>query len=803
MNRNTDKNRGKQSFIVCPYCEKAHIPTEVRKRFSCPECGQTWAPPQQALTAAYRASIEELSVSLVIPGGERFTLTQLPEVLGRNSSFISLQRNLSVSRSHCIINYDAAKDKFTLTPLSAAGGTFVDGMRLPENVAYPLNPGDSFSLAGVMLSVECALKKEPLAIPEPEIHNAEILYLPESELSYIEQDTEGTLRVNRELTPAALVAIHKNARNGHSVLALNRQNAYLNGEHFVERSLTGGEIINLGGITYTYTAVESALVPTECVAGSEIEVQQIKAGYDDKTVLKDITCRIPSGRLTALLGKSGCGKSTLVKILAGLKAPESGCIKVSGSDEDYCTWIQKHQALVPQFNVAHSELTVRQCVEYAAALRLKKVSASVRSSYVNRALKETGLLHLCEMRVSNLSGGQNKRVNIAVETVGSPLFLILDEPTTGLDYATEKQIMAVLRQMSRQKRTILFVTHSLAALEAVDHVIVLQQGSEGASVVAEGRPEDVRKAIGVENWEELFLNMADKAKDVPPVSTHGAGVRFSGLPALLFRYINQWLSSPFASGGMFLGLPLLLGIMISAAVVYDDKDILLFALVAMFWLGMNQTVREIVKEKDLFLHEHARLVNTANYLASKCIFFGGVTLLQAFMMLIPISLLNFNAADGILDPGRLSCGSGLFPMLWLAGLVGSAAGLAGSSAVAFLRTKGEIAAVLLAVLCTLPQILFSSKVIPDGLAKASCPEHYTSWIAWHEGYAPVAEFCSYFTFSRYLYLPLEADINQKQVAGDVIVKAYTFNVGVLVLALSCLIFLTYVLLEIFAYRARK
>lgn len=788
-------------FVVCRYCEKAHMPDKVSDRFTCPHCRREWMAPHRELASAYRASFQELEVCMVAPDGERFAVASFPVELGRNSSFLALQRNLSVSRRHCIVDYDGSCGAFKLTALHAAGGCFLNGVRLTEGSTHVFRMSDTFSLSGVVLRLEGCLKKTSALLVSDSVVNCPPVILPDAPLSFLNISQEGELHATTVYSPASIAAIRQIDGKKRSVLALKRLSVHLNGECFVERTLEDGDCLNCGGCLCNYVAEGGQLLPASEVKGEEIRVENVTAGYDGNVVLNDINCYIPSGSLTAILGQSGCGKSTLVKILSGLKLPEQGKVIVSGTDEEYISWSGQHQALVPQFNIAHEELTVWQCVDYAAALRLKNVSAVERFGLVSRALKETGLSQLGNTRVGNLSGGQLKRVNIAVETVGRPQFLILDEPTTGLDYATEKQIIAVLRQMSRQGRTVLFVTHSLAALETVDHVIVLQKGSHGACVAAEGRPAVVQQAIGVENWEELFLSMEENVKDtVPPAGRRGGGA-FAGFPALLMRYVHQWLSSPIASVCMFFGLPLLLGMLISAAVAYDHKDTLLFALVAMFWLGMNQTVREIVREKELFLHEHARCVGSVSYLASKCLFFAAVSLPQAMLLMLPISTLHFNGVDGILMPGRLECGGALLPMLWLAGMVGCSLGLATSAFVLFLRSKGEVAAVLIAVLFTLPQILFSTKVIPDGLVKSACPEQYYSMVIWHADSAPVAELCSFFTFSRYLYLPLEALHNN--LPPEVVAQSFSFNVGVLVMSLACLVFLAYVLLEIHAYLARR
>ena len=117
-----------------------------------------------------------------------------------------------------------------------------------------------------------------------------------------------------------------------------------------------------------------------------------------------------------------------------------------------------------------------------------------------------------------------------------------------------------------------------------------------------------------------------------------------------------------------------------------------------------------------------------------------------------------------------------------------------------MKSKGEIAAVLFAVIATLPQFLFSAKVLPEGVAKPLKPEHFFQFICWHEN-AQLAEFLSFFTFSRYLYLPLDAI--SAGLRDDHIRNAFVFNCGILLVVSVCLIICTWLVLELFAIWNKK
>lgn len=820
---------GPNLFVLCPRCRRSHADEGAQARLRCPECGYVWEPPLNDLRDAYRVPLEELTLRLRSADGESFEVRELPCILGRDSDFLALQRNASVSRRHCEIKLDETHRKLLITPLEQHRRTFLNGELLMSGETRELRLTDYIDLAGVHIDLELGLKEAaPLAAATPGHRE---LTLDKHQMCYVVGGARGGLHVSAARGANASLLLWYAARTGSwKALALNRQELRIDGETFVERDLQGGELLQVNGFCYSFAAERGALVPSEPEKGAGIAVDHVKAGYGKQVVLRDVCCTIPAGRLTAIVGQSGCGKSTLIKVLSGQKLPLQGKVTVQDAmhhpevehAEAYIDWARENQALVPQFSVAHDELTVRQSVEYAADLRLKLHPAPgmEKDAMTRRALKETGLEALADARVGELSGGQNKRANIAMEIVGNPKFLILDEPTTGLDYATEKRVIACMRQMSRRGRTLLFVTHSLAALEAVDHVIVLHREGGGTVVAAEGSPADVLHAMGVDSWEALFLQLeAETGKQMPCASVEkeasiaGGALRLllarlcafpkelrrqpAALLSLLARYVCQWRNTLRTSTLLLFGLPILLGGMITAAAADEPMDRILFALVAMFWLGMNQSVREIVKEKSIFLHEHSQSVSCFAYLGARYIFFGLLTLVQSILLYIPLCL-NFNGPNSNMLPELLhNCSfAHMIPMLWLGGLSGVVMGLFGSAAALFLRRQGEVAAVLFAVICTLPQILFTEKIIPFGLTPNDT-QYYTFELA--NTTAPLAEICSFFTSSRYLYLPLDAVENKFSIA----MKAFGFNLTLLLGVLACLVVLTHALLDWCAARARR
>lgn len=263
--------------------------------------------------------------------------------------------------------------------------------------------------------------------------------------------------------------------------------------------------------------------------------------------------------------------------------------------------------------------------------------------------------------------------------------------------------------------------------------------------------------------------------------------------------MNVWLSTPFTTGLLLLLLPLLLGLLTRLALPHDGRtgtDRVLFGVICALWLGMNQTVREIVKEKHILLRETFAGVNCALYLLSKLGFFLLVGAAQALALVAPIVWLRVEGFSVMLSLTDVNCSVVLiWLMLWLGLLVGASLGVLISAGSLFLRAKGEVVAVLLVVLVMLPQILFSDKVLPGLVSQSS---DYHAFIINDETRA-VAEVASYLTVSRYLYLPLAATIRGKEAIPSI----FVFNITILsVVVLICSV-LTWLTLELFIWRQRR
>lgn len=223
-------------------------------------------------------------------------------------------------------------------------------------------------------------------------------------------------------------------------------------------------------------------------------------------LIDEVTLKVPRGHFMAIVGPSGCGKTTLLKTIAGLNEESGGDLIWDGrnlaTDKDFDP---AEIGYVPQFSIAYDQLTVDESIESATRLRVKIKNYSELDNRIDRILEETGLAALADRPVKVLSGGQKRRLGLAMELVTGPHLLLCDEVTSGLDPRSERDIVRLLHQLSRSDgRTVISVTHSLAHLELYDSILVLHEGR----VAYHGPPEGLTHYFSVDDTEEVYPQLA-------------------------------------------------------------------------------------------------------------------------------------------------------------------------------------------------------------------------------------------------------------------------------------------------------
>lgn len=418
-----------------------------------------------------------------------------------------------------------------------------------------------------------------------------------------------------------------------------------------------------------------------------------------KQILKDVSFGVPEKSLIAVIGPSGSGKSTLLKALTGYRPADQGDVLYDNRNL-YKQFAELRQriGLVPQDDILHKELTVRKALKYAAKLRFPGDTAEAeRESRIDEVLRELKLDVHKEKKVTSLSGGQRKRVSVALELLTKPSLIFLDEPTSGLDPGMDRDVMQLLRGLADDGRTVLVVTHSVAELAICDKLLVM---APGGSVAYFGPPEEALNFFGYGSWADVFSafeNYRDYdwagrwrgsehyqiyAADIDAVAVQTAQLPSraqmrppkpqswgSQLWTLIRRYV-----AVIASDRGFLGLMVLLpAILGGVSVVIPAKFglgpptpparfnggagmIMMILVVGMCFSGSANSVRELIKERVIYERERSVGLSRSAYLMSKVIVLGVITALQAVIICgIGFSVRDLPAEGLVTNPAVELC----------------------------------------------------------------------------------------------------------------------------------------------------
>lgn len=206
-----------------------------------------------------------------------------------------------------------------------------------------------------------------------------------------------------------------------------------------------------------------------------ITASHLSRQFGRNTAVSNVSFSIGDNQVVGLLGPNGAGKTTIMRMLSGYLEPTTGQVTVNGENlgqNAYC--IQRELGYLPENLPVYPEMMVADYLDYVATI--KGISANARSRSVREALIATEMLDHAVDRIGTLSRGQKQRVGVAQAVLGRPRFLILDEPTNGLDPRQTAQMRKLIEQLSR-RATILLSTHIMQEVEAVcDRVLILRNG---------------------------------------------------------------------------------------------------------------------------------------------------------------------------------------------------------------------------------------------------------------------------------------------------------------------------------------
>ena len=221
-----------------------------------------------------------------------------------------------------------------------------------------------------------------------------------------------------------------------------------------------------------------------------VHVEKLTKKYGENEVLKEVNLKIEEGEFYALMGPNGSGKTTLASVMASVRSPTNGEIRIYGRKPEKA---REFIGYVPQENFSSPILTGKENLMYFAGLL--GYPKNKAETIVDEWLDKIGLSEDANKRVSVYSGGMRKRLEAATALFPGVKILILDEPTTGLDPSARRKFLGLIREAKAEKTTILLITHIGADAELASRVGLIDRGE----IIAEDEPERLKEMSGLKN----------------------------------------------------------------------------------------------------------------------------------------------------------------------------------------------------------------------------------------------------------------------------------------------------------------
>lgn len=509
---------------------------------------------------------------------------------------------------------------------------------------------------------------------------------------------------------------------------------FLNGEEVYGRVLLkNGDQLTNGDFSLTISELtQNAWLPAPVFDSGEAPpvlamsrgIQTVRDGKGKRNILNDVSFVARRGEFIGILGSSGSGKSTLLKAVAGMNRLTEGTVQRNGCQMTADELLNDQRiAYLPQDVVIHEVLTPKAALGYIAELKKIALTPNERSAAIQAVLERVGMWEHAQTPIQRLSGGQRKRVALAAELLGNPEILLLDEATSGLDPATEREMMELFRSLAEEGKTVLCVTHFAGRLFQCDRLLYMMKGE----LIFNGTPheyqnffgsQDLEEAYTIQNtqapeeWKARFAEMFGKRDENPLVypskpETPAKPVDWVGQWFLLLkRYCRIQFSDWKTMLLLFLQAPV---IALMVGLAFGDiradfaelhasriKEVVFTLILATLWCSGTASIREIVKEKAIFLHEIRFGLDVKAYLLSKFVFLAVFSVVQTFCLLYIVQKVT------CLTGGSFS----QFMLLAVTGVTGTAIGLILSS----VSSNCERA------MTFLPVVLIAQAIFSGGLA---------------------------------------------------------------------------------------
>ncbi|WP_055489295.1 FHA domain-containing protein [Streptomyces sp. TP-A0356] len=611
--------------------------------------------------------------------------------VGRDPSSDIVLDDARVSWHHAVLRAEAGH--WLLADENSTNGTYADGRRVhqwgvgPGSVIHFANPADG---PCAVLVDRTAQRPSQVSLPAATgtfRQPTNVRPLPTRTVR-IGRGADNDMVIDDLVVSRRHAELRVHPEGTYEIVDLGSHNGtFLNGRPVTRAPVTPGDIVGIGHVAFCLVGDELQEYVDTGEVSLDVQDLTVRVDRGRRTLLDEVSFPVGAKCLLAVVGPSGAGKSTLLNALTGQRPAERGAVLYDGRDlyRDYAE-LRQRIGLVPQDDILHAQLTVRRALTYAAELRFPQDTArEERRARVDEVIRELGLEERAGQSIQSLSGGQRKRVSVALELLTKPSLLFLDEPTSGLDPGMDRSVMHMLRGLADDGRTVIVVTHSVLSLDVCDRLLVL---APGGRVAYYGPPEDTLPFFGFEQWPEAFeaferdrdRDWAEEYRDSPfhrhyvvnasaqphlpgaaPSATVGPPPHAQSWGAQLGTLVRRYAAA-LAADRTFLvimvALPFVMGAMARALAKgrftpETALNALLILCVGAVLTGAANAVRELVKERVIYQRERAVGLSRSAYLMSKVVVLGTVTVLQAVVLTLVALLgvdLNAPGGKGVLMP---------------------------------------------------------------------------------------------------------------------------------------------------------
>lgn len=525
---------------------------------------------------------------------------------------------------------------------------------------------------------------------------------------------------------------------------------FVNGARVKKVAVRQGDRV-IFGTQVAYRVQASGLTLDESPRGVRLIGRDVAIKIGEKVLVKDADFEIPADGFVGMLGPSGVGKTTLLKCLGTMYLPGHGRIEFDDRRDsvEHEAELRAMLGYVPQKDVVFKNLTVRENLTYAAQLRFDQDrTATGVVGEVERGIQEVGLTDNADQLTETLSGGQCKRLSVAIELLKRPRLLLLDEPTSGLDPATECNLMAQFRHLANRGTTVICTTHLMENVRLFDLVIVFGKRDDCGQVAYVGPPDRLLEQFHCKTFADLYekleqgqfepyrqpqcqtdamtpLPTATPAAQAGRPKTGSSDIATSELPSLKQLIVNLGVEASVVEQlptllnrscrlvwrdpglrATILIQPFGLGFLncLSQYAALDTIALKFFFVVIAAWLGLNNSARDLVRERHLYLRERLAGLKPGAFLLSKSLVHVAIGAGQVLVLLCVLGLFKLTAQESLVDALNKEP-SFVWLFLVLMTVYTAALGL-GLLVSALMRS--EAAAVALLPLLIMPQLLIGA-----------------------------------------------------------------------------------------------